>query len=106
MSKKEKEEAKKLGTSETERRLNALRDKPFAALAMLPKYETDNLKSGKYEVKITTYRDDLAEDGLQIVVQSYFHVRLGMGWIHADGFTISKQNDVESMEQEQLYSFM
>jgi len=101
VSRKEKEEAQKLGTSEIDRRLNALRDKTNAELAKLPKYETDNLKSGKYELKITTYRDNLAEGSLQIVVQ-----RLGMGWIHADGLTISKDNDAKSMEQEQLYSFM
>jgi hypothetical protein len=66
----------------------------------------DKLKPGKYEVKITPYRDGLDDGRIQIVVQSYFQVRLGMGLILVDGFTISRDNGVHDMEAESLYEFI
>ena len=106
MSKEDKVNAEALGKSEMKKRLAALRQKSFNELSVLPNYETDNLKSGNYEVKVTTYRDKLDDDLIQIAVQWYFHVRLGFGHIGADGFTISREDVVRDMEEKALYEFM
>ena len=106
MSKEDKLRAQALGETELEKRLAALREKPFDELAGLPNYEVDDLDAGKYEVSITTYRDSLEDGRLQIVVQWYFHMRLGFGQIRADGFTISKDNVTEKMDEKVLYDFM
>ena len=106
MSKEDKENAEALGESEMKKRLAALRQKSFDELSVLPDYETINLKSGKYEVKVTTYRDNIEDDLLQIAVQWHFHIRLGFGHIGADGFTITSENVVRDTEEKALYEFM
>ncbi len=105
MSKDDKFQAKSLGITELQSRLAALRQKTYVELAVLPEVETDNLKSGKYEVKLTTYRDSLEDGGLQIVVQWYFHIRLGIGRIGADGFTMSRGGTTRDLEEKDLYDF-
>jgi len=106
MSKKDKFRAHALGESEMEKRLVILREKSFDELKILPDYEVDDLKAGKYEVNVTTYRRNLEDGRLQIVVQWYFHMRLGFGQIRADGFTITKNNVSQDMEEKALYEFM
>ena len=105
MSKDDKLRAQSLGASEMRSRLAALRQNTYSELAALPDHETDTLKSGEYEVKLTTYRDDLDDGRLQIVVQSYFHIRLGFGRIGADGFTISNDGTTQDMKEKDLYDF-
>lgn len=106
MSKDEKLRARSLGTSEVQKRLAVLRQKAYAELSVLRDCETDNVKCGKYEVKITTYRDSLEDGRRQIVVQWYFHIRMGYGQIGADGFRISKDGATRDMEEQDLYDFM
>ncbi|MDH3545693.1 MAG: hypothetical protein OEN22_01250 [Gammaproteobacteria bacterium] len=106
MSKEDEKKAVALGKSEMEKRLAALRHQTFDELAALPDHKTDNFKSGKYEVKVTTYRDNLDDDVLQVAVQWYFRIRLGFGQIGADGFTITRENVVRDMEEKALYEFM
>ena len=95
-----------MGKSEMDKRLAALRRQTFDELAALLAYETEDLRSGKYKIKVTTYRDDLEDDVLQIAVQWYFHIRLGFGQIGADGFTITRENVVHDMDEKALYEFM
>ncbi len=105
MSKEDKLRAKALGTAEMEKRLATFRQMTYADLLGLPDNKTDNLNSGKYAVQVTTYRTDLQDDGLQIAVQWYFHIRLGYGWIGADGFMISTDDEIRDLEEKELYEF-
>ena len=105
MSKEDKNNAVALGQSVMEKHLAALRHQTYDELAILPDHETDDLKSGNYEVKLTTYRDSLEDGRLQVVVQWYFHIRLGFGQIGADGFTISKDSAARDLEEKELYDF-
>jgi hypothetical protein len=106
VSKEDKSTAKSLGESEIAKRLTALRVRPCAELAALPNYETDRLKSGKYEVYVTTYRDKLSDGDVQIVVQSGFNTRFGFGWRHANGFVVSKDDSISDMQEKDLYEFI
>lgn len=106
MSKEDKSRAKALGESEIAKRLVALRERSFAELAALPKHETDRLQSGKYEVYVTTYRDELDDGTVQVVVQSGFDTRLGFGWRHADGFVVSTDDSVADMPEKNIYEFI
>ena len=106
MSKKDKSLAKSLGESEIEKRLLALRVRPFAELADLPAHKTDRLKSGKYEVYVTTYRDDPSDGVVQVVVQAGFDMRFGFSWRHADGFRISRDDSISDLQEKDLYEFV
>ena len=106
MSKEDTRRAKEFGESELDKRLVALRKKSFDELSAIPDYETEDLKAGQCEVKVTTYRDTLEDGRLQIVVQWYFNIRLGFGHTGANGFTIGKDNATQNVEEKALYEFM
>ena|GEM_PF-3009783 len=84
--------------------LTILQKQKYATLVVLPASRTRNLKGSK--AFLTTYRDNLSDGQLRVVVQG---VVPGLGgiyhYIRAGGFTITPGGTVVMLSPEQLWDF-
>ena len=84
--------------------LTILQKQKYATLVVLPASRTRNLKGSK--AFLTTYRDNLSDGQLRVVVQG---VAPGLGgiyhYIRAGGFTIAPGGTVVMLSPEQLWDF-
>jgi len=84
--------------------LTILQKQRYATLVVLPASRTRNLKGSK--AFLTTYRDNLPDGQLRVVVQG---IVPGLGgiyhYIRAGGFTITPRGTVVVLSPEQLWNF-
>ncbi len=82
-----------------------LRGKPYAALVLLPKYADQERTIGRWSYKLATWRDELEDGQVQIMVQAYYHWFLGIGSMMADGFRKGRDETVTDVPQNVRYEF-
>jgi hypothetical protein len=91
-------------TSEhAQRRLEALRAKPFAELAQLPAFEEERVAGNKAVLGI--HRDTLSDGRVRIVIQAVVVGWLGFSSIEVHGFTAGTDEVTTLLKEEELWDF-
>jgi hypothetical protein len=96
-------ELKHLVSTTAQARLEALRTQPYAQLAQLPSHSTENLAGTK--AVVATYRDDIGEGRVRIVVQGFLPGWLGSAYVCPYGFTVGPDGSVARLNEEALWDF-
>ena len=88
------------------RRVDRLRQLPFAEVLALPQRLDEMEAVGEREVAVATYRESLPDGRIRVVVQAYFHRFLGIGTMTADGFIIAPDGTHAPVPQEMMWEFI
>lgn len=90
-------------------RVAALRELPFAALAALPEWRSEDVPFGSRVASVTTYRERLPDGSLEIVVQCMPEgAATGFIWrgVFADGFLAWPDGRVEPLPDWRRFGYM
>jgi hypothetical protein len=94
---------------EFESRFNRLRTTPYKHLKELPEYSSDTIKIDNRDITFTTYRNITEEDGLEIVLKISMPAGkllfTKVGYVTADGFSVTANGKTESLPKEVLYDY-
>jgi hypothetical protein len=85
------------------RRLATLRIQGYPALASVPTQHSEAIAGTK--AVVSTYREQLADGRLRIVVQGLLPGWLGSAFIRAAGFTVDPMGTVEPLSEEALWDY-
>lgn len=91
-------------------RLNKLRTTPYSILKELPEFVNDSVIIDYREVTFTTYRNETENEDIEIVLQ--VSIRAGKrrlfssGQVSADGFRVSPDDKIKTIDPKALYYYM
>jgi hypothetical protein len=83
-----------------------LQKRGFENLAEIPEHSSTKQKVEGKDVTVSIWRDRISDVELQIVVQGYRHLALGVGKMDAIGFRITKNGDVRELRRDEIYEFI
>jgi hypothetical protein len=87
------------------RRLELLRQRPYAALAAMPALAVDSETVGGHRVGVAVWIDALPDSRVQVVVQAYRRRVLGIGTLSAQGFIVSADGSHAEVPAEMIAEF-
>jgi hypothetical protein len=87
------------------RRVERLRGLSFAEVSALAERVDEMEAVRDREVAVATYRDQLPDGRIRVVVQAYYHRFLGIGTMTADGFIIASDGTRAPVPQEMMWEF-
>ena len=73
-------------------RIGELKLQPYSQLCQLPAYSQIVQHINNWKYSISTYYEKLKDGRIQIVIQAYHYVFLGIGTMWADGFLKSEDD--------------
>jgi hypothetical protein len=87
-------------------RASRLRAHSFCEISAFPTGAPEDVKVGDQIVNVYTYRHDLPDGRVRVVVQAYRYRLLGVGTMTADGFIMSPDGSLSDIPREMMYEFI